>query len=430
MLEGFKAAFEQMPAELMRANSLSPLRRSAIVGVLFDGLPDRQTESWKYTSVRALAARPFVMLAEPVKVDPIALAAIPAPRVVIVNGVFDAELSQLDDLPETVVVRTFAQVLVERNTRAAGIIARRFEGRGQIFARLNTAFALDGAHIEVAADAHIEQPLHLVLVGAASAEGDQAVILRHMIELLNNASLTVIEHHLGVDSHRHLNNHVLHAYLKPGSSMTHVRVQDEQSGASVIQRTDAVVEGDATYRRLDLELGAGLSRHELNVSLQGERARVFASGVQIADDRRHLDYRIGIEHIAANSASHVQWRSLADDRGRAVFHGGISIRAGADGSDASLTSRNLLLSPDAEIDAQPVLEINADEVKAAHGATVGQLDPNAMFYLRSRGIGEAQARTLLTTAFCREALQVLNNDALAEAFGERLDRALQVRDTV
>jgi Fe-S cluster assembly protein SufD len=184
-----------------------------------------------------------------------------------------------------------------------------------------------------------------------------------------------------------------------------------------------VLARDAHYTRTDLELGAGLSRHELNVRLEGDNARLSASGVLLANGRRHLDTRLGIEHIARDTRCDLVWRGLAADRARSVFHGGIVIHPGADGSDAALSNKNLLLGEGAEIDAQPVLEIHADEVKAAHGATVGQLDPTAMFYLRSRGLPEADARRLLTAAFCRDVVVALD-PALRDGLGDALERAL------
>ena len=201
-------------------------------------------------------------------------------------------------------------------------------------------------------------------------------------------------------------------------------MQDEDAGATLIARTDAVLASKAEYRRVDLELGAGLSRHELNISLQGEQARVIAGGALLAAGRQHVDTRLGVEHIARDTTCDLRWRGLADGRGRVAFHGGITIRAGADGSDATLSSMNLLLSDSAEIDTQPVLEIHADEVKAAHGATVGRLNDTALFYLRSRGIPEPQARALLTLAFCKEVLLVLGDPVLAETLSGKLEARL------
>ena len=158
--------------------------------------------------------------------------------------------------------------------------------------------------------------------------------------------------------------------------------------------------------------------------LEGDNARLTANGVLLAGGRRHLDTRLGIDHIGRDTACALTWRGLGAGRGRAVFHGGILIREGADGTDAALSNKNLLLSDNAEIDTQPVLEIHADEVKAAHGATVGQLDANALFYLRSRGLTQAEARQLLTAAFCREPLGVIEDASVREALLARVDAAL------
>jgi Fe-S cluster assembly protein SufD len=185
-----------------------------------------------------------------------------------------------------------------------------------------------------------------------------------------------------------------------------------------------VLARDAEYRRVDLELGAALSRHELNVRLEGDNARLVANGVLMASGKRHVDTRLGIEHIARDTSCELTWRGLGTGRGRAVFHGGILIREGADGSDAMLSNKNLLLSEGAEIDTQPVLEIHADEVKAAHGATVGRLDANALFYLRSRGLPEDLAMQLLTAAFCREPLAAIADPGMASLLAAHMDHAL------
>jgi len=166
-----------------------------------------------------------------------------------------------------------------------------------------------------------------------------------------------------------------------------------------------------------------LSRHELNVRLEGDSAQLTANGVLLGNGRRHIDTRLGIEHIARDTSSEMVWRGVAANRSRVVFHGGIHIRAGADGTDANLSNKNLLLSADAEIDTQPTLVIDADEVKAAHGATVGQLDANALFYLRSRGLAADQAQQLLSAAFCHEPLNALDA-RLTEQLRRQLDIAL------
>ena len=397
-------------------------RRAALDAVLRDGLPGPRTEAWKYTPLRALERRAFAPAAH-AEVDAGLLAGIPAPRLVFVNGLHDARLSDLSGLPDGVVPRPLADVLAEGDARATNFLDRRYERADEPFARLNAALARDGAVIRVQENVHVAAPLHLVFVGAPSG-ADAAWHLRTLIELRRGAELAVVEHHVAAGAHAHLGNALVQVHLAAGSTLRHARVQDEADRATLVARTDAVLARDARYRRIDLELGAALSRHDLNVRLEGEGARIDANGVLLATGKRHLDTRLGIEHIARDTACGLTWRGLGAGRGRAVFHGGITIRAGADGSDAELSNKNLLLTEGAEIDTQPVLEIHADEVKAAHGATVGRLDPTALYYLRSRGLPADDARRLLTAAFCREVLGEVAMPEVRAALDAALERAL------
>lgn len=399
-------------------------RREALDAALRDGLPLARSEAWKYTSLRALERRSFAEASEEAAdFDAAVLDGIPAPRMVFVNGRFDAAHSDLAALPATVRLQTLAEALADPDPRAGNFMQRRYAHKDEVFARLNTALAREGVVLRLAEHARLAQPLHLVFVGAP-AQGDLASHVRHLVELRRGAEATIVEHHLAAGAHAHLANTLTHVHLAQGAVLHHYRVQDEAERATLVGRTDVVLARDARYQRLDLELGAGLSRHELNVRLEGEGAMLLSNGVELATGRRHLDTRLGVEHIAGKTACELGWRGIGAGRGRAVFHGGITIRAGADGTDANLSNRNLLLSEQAEIDSQPVLEIHADEVKAAHGTTVGQLDPTAIFYLRSRGIPEAEARTLLTRAFCREVLAMVDEPALRESLTATLDRAL------
>ena len=404
-------------------------RRGALDASLRDGLPGPRSEAWKYTSLRALERRVFAPPKSTlVGIDPALLVDIPSPRLVFVNGRFDARHSNLADLPAGMTLLPLSQVLEGGNPRDANFMARRYEGSDEVFARLNAALADDGAVLRVADGVELATPLHLVFVGATT-EVDVAWHSRHMIELRAGARVTVVEHHRHAGQHAHLGNALAHVHLAAGAQLLHVRIQDESTRATAFARTDAVLGRDASYQRIDLEIGGGLSRHELNVRLEGDGARLSSRGVLLATGRRHLDTRLGIAHIGRDTACDLFWRGLAADRGRAVFHGGIVIRAGADGADARLSNKNLLLGDSAEIDAQPVLEIHADEVKAAHGATVGQLDPTAMFYLRSRGLPAPEARRLLTTAFCREVAAAIGPPALRDTVTHALDQALARLDS-
>lgn len=423
LLEAFASAFDALPAR--EAAGLGQTRRAALDAALRDGLPGPRTEAWKYTPLRALERRAFAAAeAAPAAFDAAAVAGIPAPRIVFHNGRFDAVHTDLSDLPAGVSLQPLSQLLAAGDAREANFLARRFERADEVFARLNAALADEGAVLRVDAGVRAGTTVHLVFVGSPS-EGDRAWHLRHLIELREGASLTVVEHHLASDIHNHLGNSLTHVHLAPDAQLSHARVQDEALGATVIARTDAVLARAARYRRLDLELGAALSRHELNAALHGEGAHVHANGVLLATGRRHLDTRLGIDHVGRDTQCELVWRGLGAGRSRAAFHGGILIREGADGSNADLSNKNLLLSEGAEIDTQPVLEIHADEVQAAHGATVGQLDANALFYLRSRGVPAETARALLTAAFCRETVSVLEDEGVRAMLEVRLNLALE-----
>jgi Fe-S cluster assembly protein SufD len=421
LLDSLVAPFDALAHR--ESGGLGPARREALQSALRDGLPGPRTESWKYTSLRPLERRAFGTPASPAAFDPAQVLALPAPRMVFVNGRFDAGLSDLSGLPEGVVAEPLSQVLERGDERECNLLARRFERGDEVFARLNAALAVDGLVLRADAGTRGTRPVHLVSVGTADA-GDVAWHLRHLVELREGACLEVVEHLWGACAHANLCNQLAHVHLAPRSRLVHARLQEEAPAATVIARTDAALAREAEYRRLDLELGGGLSRHELNIALHGEGAAAHANGVLLASGRRHLDTRLGLDHAGPATRCELTWRGLGAGRGRAAFHGGILIRAGADGTEAALSNKNLLLSANAEIDTQPVLEIHADEVKAAHGATVGQLDPTALFYLRSRGVPAHEARAMLTAAFCRETLSVFDDGPLRDLLAARLDAAL------
>jgi Fe-S cluster assembly protein SufD len=421
VFESFQQRFAEIPEALRAAGGLAESRAEALAAAVADGLPAPRAERWRYTNLRAFGARSY-RAAAGAAVDAALIADIPAPRLAFVNGWLDSALSDLSALPEGVSFRALGRVLPGAQARDVVHLGRRFKQADELFARLNAALAVEGALIVVEAGKTIDTPLHIVSIGAPES-AEAAWHLRHLIDLGAHASLTVVEHLLSSDAHAHLENSLTQVHLKPGAVLRHARQQSAAPGAQLFQRIDASLAAGAQYRRVDLDLGAGLSRLEFNARLEGEGAQVISGGAQLADGRRALDTRLQMHHIAGNTSCDLRWRGLASGRGKLSFYGGIHIHAGADGTDASLQDRNLLLSDAAEINTQPVLVIDADEVKAAHGATVGELDPGALFYLRSRGLPEAQARALLTRAFLVEALDALDHSELAET----LSRALIAR---
>ncbi len=413
----FVASLLDAPLPVSGIAWLDALRRAHLDAFAAAGLPDTRMEAWKYTALRALGQRRYAngdAQAAARAVDPAAFAlpGVDGPRLVFVNGVFRADLSALDDLPAGLVLQPLAQALRQDAEPLRFVLSRHEPEQGDAFVRLNAARAEDGVALKVAAGAKIAAPVHLVFLGAP-AESDLAWHLRHVIELGEGAELALVEHHVGAEQ-QHLGTAVGDITLRDGAVLRQVLLQQAATGSSLIRRSRLQLGARAQATLHVLELGGALARHELRAELAGDGARLDTRGVFMPRGRQHIDTQLAIRHQALNTASESVWRGVADQRARGVFRGAILVAPGADGSDASLSNKNLLLSGQAEIDTKPELEIYADEVKAAHGATVGQLDERSLFYLRSRGIPHDEARALLTAAFCRAVLDDLPNAALRE----------------
>lgn len=404
------------------ATGVPVARRDAASALLRDGLPGARDEAWKYTSLRALEQRRYVdgdcgAALRAIDFDALALPGNFAARMVFVNGVYRADLSstqvceglevgRLGERPEDLAVALHEQHAVST---------------GDGFARLNSVLAQDGPMLRVAAGASIEAPVHLVFVGSA-AEDDVAWHLRSLIELGAGASVRVIEQHVGASANAHLGNLLSRYTVAAGARLDLLQVQDAAETITLIRRSEFRIESEAMLSMHTIEAGANLMRHDLIVDLAGHGARFNSRGVFALRGRQHADTHMAVTHNARDTACDIVWRGVADQRARGVFHGAITVAEGADGADAQLSNKNLLLSPNAEIDTQPVLEIYADEVKAAHGATVGQLDERALFYLRSRGIPLDLARRILVSAFCGAVLT-----EIAPELRARIDALLAAR---
>ncbi len=403
---------------------LDAARRENLDAFAAAGLPDTRMEAWKYTALRALGQRRFApgdALAATRVVDQAAYAlpGVDGPALVFVNGVFRADLSRIDALPAGLGLLPLSEALQGDAEPLRFALSRHYREGGDAFARLNAALAGDGVVLRVAAGARVAQAVHVVMVGAA-AEGDLAWHVRHVIELGESAELSLVEHHVAVGEQQHLGTQVADVVLRKGAQLRQVTLQNGSAGGTLVRHNSVQLDEDAQASLYVLELGGALVRHDLHATLAGDRARLETRGVFVLNGRQHVDTQMAIRHQALNTASDSVWRGVADQRARGVFRGAIVVAPGADGSDASLSSKNLLLSGQAEIDTKPELEIYADEVKAAHGATVGQLDERSLFYLRSRGIPLAEARAMLTAAFCRAVFESLDNEALRGHLDQQL----------
>jgi Fe-S cluster assembly protein SufD len=380
------------------------------------GLPETRVEAWKYTALRGLGQRSFASgdsdaQTRAVDASTLALPGVTGVRLVFVNGAFRADLSVLDALPAGLSLQPLSQALLGDAEPLRFALSRHYRDAGDAFAQINAASANDGVVLRVAAHAKIAQPVQLVFVGA---DVELAWHARNVIELGEGAELSLVEQHVSAGEPAQLTTLVSDIDVRDGARLHHMVLQDAAIGVNLVRRTSLRLHARAQATMHVLELGGALVRHDLRAELIGDDAQLHTRGVFMPHGRQHTDTQLAIRHQALNTTSTSHWRGVANDRARGVFRGAIVVAPGADGSDANLSNKNLLLSPSAEIDTKPELEIYADEVQAAHGATVGQLDERSLFYLRSRGIPLAEARALLTAAFCRAVLDDLPNVALRE----------------
>jgi Fe-S cluster assembly protein SufD len=388
------------------------------------GLPEGRNEAWKYTPLRALSQRGFALAdraaALAAAVDP-ALYALPGVggvRVVFVDGVFRADLSSL--AVDGVELTPLSGALSANPEPLRFALANRYRrGAADAFAHLNAALAADGLVLRIPEGVALAKPLHVVHVSSGT-QGDTAWHARMLVEVGKDASAELVEHFVSAGDATQLGTLVSDLAVREGARLGLVVVQDASAATTLVRRSQVRLDERAEVTLHALELGGALVRHEVNAELAGDGSRFDSRGVFALSARQHVDTQLEIRHNARGTSSDALWRGIADGRSRGVFRGAIVVAEGADGTDASLSNKNLLLSAQAEIDTKPELEIYADEVKAAHGATIGQLDERSLFYLRSRGIPVAQARSLLTLAFCRAVFESLPNEALREHLGELL----------
>lgn len=384
------------------------------------GFPHNKLERWKYAPLRALAGKSYE-LSNDATLNIEASQLPPAPRVVFINGRFHAGYSDTSAL-SGVTISHLHDALQSADDRRLNILGRQFNDIEAPFSSLNTALAQDGILIEVAENCQQETALHCVFISQGQTLSSHYA--RHLITCAERSQFTFIEHHFSYGADSTMSNHLWHVHVKPHAVMNHARLQSLSSQTLHFSRTDAVIAGHATYNRFDCETGSHFARHELTLDLQGNNAQAVSGGVTWATNSCTLDTRLVAHHQAPNTQCQLLWRGLANDKAKSNFFGGIHINQGADGSNASLSNKNLLLSPQAQINTQPALEIYADEVKAAHGATVGQLDQSALFYLQSRGITRVEAQQVLTQAFYAQAYTLFDDTPFLAQFKAYLPKLL------
>ncbi|MDX1569761.1 MAG: Fe-S cluster assembly protein SufD [Xanthomonadales bacterium] len=400
------------PSDLREPAWLSDYREAQGAHFKEHGLPQPRLENWKYTALRMLEQHEF-RSPDPVSVlQPEDLPDLAVPgarwRVVFVNGRFSSALSLLDDLPDGVRVDSLAELDEADLESLRQDIVQDFARPDEALAALCAADAVDGLVLRAEAGARAEQPIH-VLHLSLGQDGPVLHNQRDIVHLAAGARVTIIEHHRSLGGSGNFSNRLATIRLAENSHLGQLRLQQMGDPDYLVTRQDCEQAAGSHLDYIGFDLGGRLVRHDLNCRLAEPEAKATLCGVYALDGKRHVDNHTRVDHVAPQTASEELFKGVLDGRARAVFNGKVVVHEGADGTDAAQTNKNLLLSPHAEVDTKPELVIYADDVKCAHGATVGQLDELQLFYLRTRGLPEPEARALLTFGFCREVVDRVDN---------------------
>lgn len=433
----YRAAFEAMqaadratlPAWVLR------LRETALERFEQINFPTTDVEDWKYTNVAPISKGNFAPVAPDSRSEVSAelVAEFIAPeassRLVFVNGIYRAEFSSIEKLPAGVVVENLTDALKgahEFDMRSH--LARPTETETDGFNALNAAFLGNGALIYLPKGVQVDAPIQLLFL-AVSAPQPPAIFPRVLVVAERESKATLIESYISPEESVSFTNAVVEVFVGENARVTHYKVQRESERAFHIATTNAEIGRSGVYDLTTITLGAQLSRHGLNIRLAHEGAECWADGLYLVGAGQHADTHSLIDHVSPHCTSHQLYKGILDGKSRAVFNGKVFVHKDAQKTDAMQSNKNLLLSNEARVDTKPQLEIYADDVKCAHGATVGQLEEEELFYLISRGLHRDLARNLLTYGFAEELVEKIKIESikrqLDEAILNRLDARLE-----
>jgi Fe-S cluster assembly protein SufD len=432
------------------ADGLARTREEAFARFLTLGFPTTKDEEWRFTSVAPIAEQRFA-LAAPRAADAASaglggfrLEGLFATELVFVDGRYAPALSRAGDLPRGVRVENLRSAATAGDEGARHLARVAPAGR-HAFVALNTAFLADGAFIHVPAHAVVERPIHVLFISTGAANGravrhggppnqpwpvgspSDPTLMAHprvLVVLGDDSQASVVESYAGPDGTRYLTNAVTELVLGQQAVLDHYKLQHESVDAYHVGGTYIHTARSANCSSHSISLGGALVRNDVVAVLDGEGGECTLNGLYVGDAQRLVDNHTTIDHAKAHCGSREIYKGILADRARGVFNGKIIVRADAQKTDAKQTNRALLLSHDAQINTKPQLEIFANDVKCTHGAAVGQLDEEAVFYLRSRGLGRAEARRLLIHAFAGDVLLRMPVAAIRDAVEQVLQRQL------
>ncbi len=402
---------------------LKDLRLQALNQFNENGLPAKKQEDWKYTSLWALSQQEFNHNAEintltATQCDQSALLN-DSYRVVIVDGIFSEQYSQLSELQNGLTISPLSYGLKHIQSYLGQQLDIEKEGLNA----LNTLLMNDGVVITVDTNISVSKPIEILVVNTGNTD-NLATHLRHVIVLSENSKATVIEHYVGLTEASSLTNVVSEVVLAESAELNHYKLQQESSNATHIATLATKQAAHSQWKTNSISLGAKLARNDVHTQLLGEHAHVVMDGLYLPINDQHVDFHTRIDHIVPNTTSEELFKGVIDDNAHGVFNGKVIVHKDAQKTDSNQQNHNLLLSRRCEIDSKPELEIYADDVKCAHGSTVGQMNEDHLFFLRARGLDEVSARSLLTYAFAVEVLERIPANDIRQALSAVIEKRL------
>jgi len=399
------------------------------------GSPNRKQELWKYSNIDSLFKNQYTPVDEAVvanqqlDIDEHFITDIDTYRLVLTNGRFAPHLSNIQNLPQGVKLGSLRDALKTDADIMASWFGHAASHYQHVFSALNTALINDGLFLQIDDGVKLEKPIEVINV---SLSADDALLIqpRNLCVLGKAASATLIERYISTGDSHYLNNNLTEVVLEENANLQHYRLQEESPAAYHLGSIFLSQQASSIYNNTSISLGGAWSRTEFNVEFKAEFAACHLNGLYmvggVAGDGQTQDFHLNIRHDVPNCSSTENFKGILYGKGRAIFDGLIYVAKDAQKTDAHLSNKNLMLTRQAEIDSKPQLEIYADDVKCSHGTSIGQLEPEQLFYLRSRGISEQMAKKMLCLGFAGEIVNNIEIDSIQEYLNKAVKKTLQV----
>ncbi|MBK7980453.1 MAG: Fe-S cluster assembly protein SufD [Ignavibacteriae bacterium] len=399
-------------------DELSELRTNAAKMFEVSEFPTKKNEEWKYTNISPILNHEFVPSPNANKdvtklsLDKNIISNLEVHLLVFVNGIFNKVLSKLNNLESDVVVDSFYSQLKSKNELIRKYTINLDENLNS-FALLNHTFTYDGFFIHIPKNVTVEKPIHIININVDD-NLKPLVQPRNLIIAEENTEANIIYEFVGTNGDEYFTNVITDIYVKDNSRVNFIKLQNESNTAYHIDKTDIHQTGSSVFNHFSLAFGSKINRNDINAKLDGENIELHLYGLYLGNEDQHIDHHTFINHAQPNCVSNELYKGILDDKSKGVFSGKILVDQIAQKTNAFQSNKSVLLSNEASIDAKPQLEIYADDVKCSHGATVGKLDEQAYFYIRSRGVSAEAARSMLIRAFIDDVVNEIKIEQIKE----------------